>query len=455
MRVQRYSTDMLLEKFEYGYTWTILLFVCTVCFLPGAAADTPMHPFPVHALYASGTIIPDHLSRAQLDADVANFYDQWKSDYLVNMGGVPARYRVSFGSSNPGRTVSEGQGFGMIITALMAGYDSEAQEIFDGLYYFAVDHPSNIDSRLMAWEFPEDPGGEDSAFDGDADIAYGLILAHAQWGSTGAVDYHTAALTRIAAILDSCIGPQSHLPTLGDWVDYNGATYNQYTPRTSDFMPSHFRTFQAFTGSSAWADVVAAVQSAVTHMQDTYSPATGLLPDFCEPVSTSDHTLRPADPGFLEGSHDGDYYYNAGRDPWRIGMDALVHGDTVSMNQTQNIADWIAQSTGENPYQIKAGYTLDGTPVSGGNYFTTFFAAPFGVAMMTRPAKQQFLNDIYDSICATHENYYEDSVNLLCLIVITGNYWNPEEPEPALPSLDTFAVIALVLLFSALLGLRR
>jgi hypothetical protein len=95
------------------------------------------------------------------------------------------------------------------------------------------------------------------------------------------------------------------------------------------------------------------------------------------------------------------------------------------MMQAQRIADWIASVMGENPANIKAGYYLDGTPLPGSNYFSTFFVAPFGVALMTRPNQQQCLNDIYDAVYDTHEDYYQDSVTLLSLLVMTGNYWDP------------------------------
>ena len=67
---------------------------------------------------------------------------------------------------------------------------------------------------------------------------------------------------------------------------------------------------------------------------------------------------------------------------------------------------------------------MDGTPLKEGDYFTTFFVAPFGVALMTSPKQQQFLNDTYDAIYNTHEDYYEDSVTLLSLVVMTRNYWD-------------------------------
>ena len=409
-----------------------ILLVCLAGSLPcsyiipaTASSPSPQRPFPQHVTYAPGTIRPNQRTQAQLDDDVCSFYDHWKGNYVVAVPGTPTRYRVSFGSEDPNRTVSEGQGYGMTIVALMAGYDPDARAIFDGLWYFVRDHPSNIDNRLMAWEVPEDAGGEDSAFDGDAEIAYGLLLADAQWDSQGTINYQAEAQQVITAIKESTIGPDSHLPMLGDWVDPNGTTYNQYTPRSSDFVLAHFRTYGRATGDTIWTDVIAATQSTISSLQANHRPNTGLLPDFIEPVSSSNHTPRPAAANFLEGPDDGHYYYNAGRDPWRIGTDALLNNDPTSMVQTQRIAEWIASAMGGNPANIRAGYYLDGTPLPGSSYFTTFFVAPFGVALMTRPSQQQCLNDIYDAVYNTHEDYYQDSVTLLSLLVMTGDYWDP------------------------------
>lgn len=51
----------------------------------------------------------------------------------------------------------------------------------------------------MAWKVNADGsrGGDTSAFDGDADIAYGLILADRQWGSEGAIDFRGEALAKL------------------------------------------------------------------------------------------------------------------------------------------------------------------------------------------------------------------------------------------------------------------
>ena len=322
------------------------------------AGGGPAHPFPVHNTYAPGTIRPD-FAQTVMDNDVRTFFDHWKVDYLAKAGTAPGgttMYRVIHSKNKPQETVSEGQGYGMIIMVHMAGYDPDARTIFDGLWSFARQHPSSVDPRLMAWQVPEDPNtGIDAAFDGDADMAYALLLADNQWGSDGAVNYRRQARQLLTAIMESMIGPQSHLPMLGDWITREGAPYSQYTPRSSDFMPGHFRSFYAVTGNQAWQSVLQTTQAAISQVQTDYSPQTGLLPDFLVPVSGNDHRLQPAPPNFLEGPDDGHYEYNAGRDPWRIGTDGLLNGDPVSLAQTRKIADWVYAATNGRAKNIKDG----------------------------------------------------------------------------------------------------
>ena len=380
------------------------------------------YPFPQHVTYASNSILPSHRTQEQLDNDMRAFYDQWKSEYLIEAGtgtnGI-MMVRVAFGKDEPNysTTVSEGQGYGMMIVPMMAGYDPDAQSIFDGLWAFARAHPSEIDPRLMDWNVPN-PEGNASAFDGDADIAYGLLLADAQWGSDGRVNYKAEAIIMIRGILESTIGSESHLPMLGDWVNVSEPQYNQYTPRSSDFMLANFRAFGKATNEPVWDDVVLQSQNIMMGIQNSYSNETGLLPDFIV-------NGEPAPSNFLENTTDGSYNYNAGRDPWRVGMDALLHDDATSRAIVQKISRWIETSTNGDPNNIRAGYELDGTPLPDSEYFTTFFVAPMGVAAMNDPAQQEWLNAIYDSVYENHLDYYEDSVNFLCLLVMTGNFWTP------------------------------
>ncbi len=70
----------------------------------------------------------------------------------------------------------------------------------------------------------------------------------------------------------------------------------------------------------------------------------------------------------LEGSDDGDYYHNAGRVPWRQGVDALLSGDPVSGQQTQKLALWVKAAAGGDPQGIAPGYLLDATPIPSADY---------------------------------------------------------------------------------------
>ncbi|MGC4016021.1 MAG: glycosyl hydrolase family 8 [Luteolibacter sp.] len=392
-------------------------------------------PFPVHARYPGGVIRPSGFTQEQQDADVRSAYDAWKKDYLKEAGKDEATgktlYRVAFGKTPPKSavTVSEGQGYGMVITAIMAGHDPEARALFDGLYLFAKAHPDKRTPGLMQWRVPlesADGGGGTSAFDGDADIAQGLVLAHVQWGEGGAISYKQAANEVIAAQLKGCIGPESRLPLLGNWVKAGDKKFSQYTPRSSDLQPLHFRSWAKFSGDPVWNTVADNCSAVVDALQKNYSAETGLLPDFIVEANPPS-AAKPAPPKFLEGEHDGAYFYNAGRDPWRIGLDALLNDHATSKAQARKMAAWIGKVTGGDAAKIKAGYALDGKPLQGSDYFTPFFSSPFGVAAMLDGGSQKLLDSIYGKARSTRQAYYEDTVNLLCLLAMTGNYWQPEK----------------------------
>jgi hypothetical protein len=202
-------------------------------------------------------------------------------------------------------------------------------------------------------------------------------------------------------------------------------------------MPSYFRTYGRATGDPRWDAVTGAVQATVASLQTNYSPVTGLLPDFIVSANTAP---RPAPAGFLEGPNDGAYNYNACRDPLRIGLDGILNGDPASIAQVRKISAWAQSATGGDPAALRAGYRLDGTPLAGSDYFTTAFVAPMGVAAMNDPAQQVWLNRIYDSVYTAVEDYYEDSLNLLSLIAISGNFWDPT--PGAAPPVETVSLRA-------------
>ena len=399
---------------------------------PADVLIKPAYPFPQHVAYSAGTIRPNHRSQDIQDNDVIALYEAWKGRYLIAAGTEPdghPRYRILHHRDPQGDTVSEGMGYGMLIVAYMAGQDHDAKMIFDGLYEYVLDHPSVYGTHLMDWNVPADessnPPDDDSAFDGDSDIAYALLLASAQWGDQGRFNYQNEASLVLDAMMQRTVGANSNLPLLGDWVNEPGDEFDEYDARTSDIMPNHFHAFARFTKDPRWNDVALACQSAIEHIQMTNSIGTGLLPDFFVSASANDHTPVPAPAFFIEGPNDGRYEYNACRDPWRLATDALLEDNPVSRVQALRIAIWSRLATGANPNAIYAGYRLDGTPVSGSDYFSAAFAAPLAVAAMLDPEGQDWLNALYDSIRSSDDEYYEDTLSVLCMMILSGNWWDP------------------------------
>lgn len=421
------------------------IFLATFIFLSlgcWAIAPAQNHPFGSHhQTYAPGTLFPNQYSQGQIDTFVSNYYDQWKSDWVrVDPGGDG--YRVVMDAN--GRTTSESQGYGMIVLPHMAGHDPNAQAVFDGLFSYSRAHPSEGNPRLMDWAQP-DPSGNRSAFDGDADIAYGLLLADAQWGSNGTINYRQEAVEIIDAIHTSTIGPTSNLPMLGDWVNPNsGGTYNQWSTRSSDFMYGHFRAYGHATGDhDRWNAVIEATQTVTADIQQEFG--TGLVSDFVV-VDPLTGDASPAPPNFLESDFDDDYWYNAGRIPWRMGADAVISGDLTSWAQTEMLSEFFQNASNGDPNQILGGYELDGDPLH--NWSDLFYRSPVGVAAMTGSdaADQQWLNAIFDNAKQAHVNYYSDSVTLGSLLVMSGNFIDPASitavPEPGSGALFTTCAVA-------------
>ena len=405
---------------------TLLALLLTLVAAPAGAA--PNHPLGSHpATYAAGSILPNHVTAAARDQAVRDFYDQWKATYVKQVCG-PGRYVVEAKAGGGNLTVSEAHGYGMVLMALMAGHDPQAQTIFDGMFAYFRDHPSGITPSLMSWYQSgscANANGNDTASDGDLDIAFALLLADKQWGSCGAVNYLAEAQNVIAGIKAGELDATRQFVKLGDWVSPGDAPYDDAT-RSSDFMPDHYRSFLAATSDATWTNVLEQTYDIVAALQASHSPATGLLPDFVvDPLGTPD----PAPAGFLEGATDGSYAYNACRDPWRLGTDFLISGETRAQTAVQAINAWIRARTANDPEAITSGWKLDGTDTPGTNYRSMAFVAPFGVGAMVDASNQAWLNDVWDLVVATPvgaEGYYENTLKLLSMIVMSGNWWAPQ-----------------------------
>jgi endoglucanase len=384
-------------------------------------------PFPQHHAYHEGTIRPNHITQEKIDQQVLDFYNSWKKQYIHTATDANQAYVFFEEEGSRLQSVSEGQGYGMIIEALMAGADPAAKETFNHLFNYVSAHPSNPETTLMAWSQLADNKNKDetSATDGDLDIAYALLLADAQWGSKGEYNYFDSAVKMIGAIMKDEINHETYNILLSDAVKTDSKDY--YDMRSSDFMPSHFKIFESATGDLQWKKVLDKNYAVFTQMQKTYSPDAGLVPDFIKGINRH---AKPVGPRYLESRYDGYYNYNACRVPMRVALDYLLTGDKRSYEMIRIINQWIRETTSGNPDNISAGYTLSGDDIKGRKFEALSFIAPFAVAAMIDVSNQQWLNAIWDYMTGFklgEFDYYDNSIKMLCMLIVSGNYWIPEQ----------------------------
>ncbi|HEX3695419.1 MAG TPA: glycosyl hydrolase family 8 [Polyangia bacterium] len=397
--------------------------------------------------YPAGTIKP---SAANLDAAVAAFYDKWKAAYVVSdCGGAYIATGGGTGAIANTVDVSEGQGYGMAIVPMMAGHDPNAQKTFDALYAVYHMFGSINDPNLMSWSIQEGcmvPHGNgdinDSATDGDMDIAYGLVLADRQWGSAGAINYLAEAKKIIGSIKAHEVNPTTNIMMMGDWSDIKAPYYTvrymsmdgpyggdqpfanfYYGTRPSDFMIDHFRAYARASGDQSWMAVVDATHTLVKKLEDGFASSTGLLPDFVEHLDTNP---TPAMANYLESEADGRVGYNSCRVPWHLATDYIVSGDVRAKTEAQKITTWIKGKTGSDPTKIVDGYELNGANAGTGKVFA--FEAPFGVAAIVDASNQAWLDAIWKDMVTNSTgtvSYYDDSIKMLSILIMSGNWFAP------------------------------
>ncbi len=399
-------------------------------------AATPTYPFGSRIdPYQHGTR-PNHVTAAQMDETVKLNYNRWKAAAVVNVPTISGGKAVRFSNTNY-LAVSEGLGYGMLITVLMAGYDPEAQTIFDALMTTVRARPAyglgTAGRYLMEWRLGatgSSAGDGWNAMDGDEDIAMALLMADRQWGSTGRWNYKQEGINTINAL--KAFNMKS-----------DGTTKGLSTPnvsRTSDYMIGHFRAYTKATGDSFWGTTaVDRSYALVDRMQNVYSPGVGLMPDFI--VDTDTSTPRPS-PGGMGDFVDTEmhYFMNAQRNPWRWATDYVTTGDARWKAVMVKMMNFFVSKTGGNPANMAIGYQMNGTSMGNG-------WKPYGViagamnGAQVDPTFQPFLNQSWNWMAANFvTTYYDSELSLLSMLVASGNWWTPTAtgsttvapaPEPA------------------------
>jgi len=345
----------------------------------------------------SGPIVPDPGTtfgfRPNLAPSAAtDAYQLWNGSFVQSCPNGTVRV-----ISRADVTVSEGIGYGMILTAI---YDAEPTT-FEGLwrYYNLSADPL---TGFMPWQVTGcEATVSDStpASDAELDVAMALILASCKWGGNYAAD----ATRMINAIQEYETQVYNGVTVLRPATTWGGATCTN----PSYFSPAYYRAFALHVPEQAAFWNQFALDTYVVLNQAT-NAVTGLVPDW---------TNWSGDDGCTSAQREGGYGYDAARTPWRIALDHVWWGTPDAAAWLTTVTNWVA---GNGIANVVDGYEVLGTPT--GTIHNSVFVGAFAVGAMTQSQTlvDQFTQDL---LGINDTGYFQLSTRALYLATLAG-YFN-------------------------------
>ncbi len=420
-----------------------------------------------------------------LNAFVAERYEIWKENYLTSdhvCGDGTLRV-----IREDGTTVSEGQGYGMAIAAAIGD-----RETFDQLWRFARHYLSQSEKKycggFMGWMWDSsslcrdldatcDPdsgscgGNQDSAFDGDVDMAIGLVYAARQWPEY--VPDATDWLLKMECMINTAYDGVWYYATPGDTFGKACDKYPNepcYFPsgggqddrvNLSYYPPGYFRAFGDYLAT--YLDSRFSAEEKARHRSFWYRTAETVY-EMLERC----YDAPGVDPALVTdwGSYDlpcssNSDNYNWARSLWRIGVDAAWFGNRLELPENRpgssehfapksrmqakidNIQDFYANFYVNNPVEPNANRfsticnKLDPSGTATGcdpaydhnSYFVTTgltsFVSLFDDDANTDPELRREALEEAVSTTVINDRYYQESIGVYTILFMTGNFPNP------------------------------
>jgi len=361
------------------------------------------------AIYSTYT--PAHTSSVSTKI-VKQRYRTWEKDYL--RGNSQQKF-VKTNSGTTDQTLSEAQGYGMLITVMAAKQGFGSQKTFDQLTRYYLNHQISSQNPLMAWRqtgqgiaMVSNKAEKTSATDGDLDIAYALILADEQWGSSGKIKYNKLAKKLLKSIKKHEINSTTKLPKVGDWAINSDSSK---LVRTSDLMTAYFRKFARFTGDGSW--IIVAQNSQKTLRNLSNQEKTGLMSDFVT-VSGSRLKTGHVKANQVASKYDNQYGFNACRIPWRVAYDYQLNRSRTSKQVLLKMNKFFMAKD-----KITAVYDLDGKAVE--SYSNEAFSAPVAYAaevVGNRTLKNRYQKSLTSELPV--QNYYPATVQMAVMLAASN-----------------------------------
>lgn len=254
-------------------------------------------------------------------------------------------------------STSEGQSYAMMRAVWM-----DDQKTFDDSFQWAKDNLQR-DDYLFSWKFGQLPdgkygiqdtiGGQNTASDGDSDIALSLLMAYSRWKQD---KYLYDAIPIISSIWEKEVVEINGKPVLvANYLERNNDVSVIINP--SYFAPYAYKIFAQLDKDHDWTALAdnsyEILRQAATSPLNTNISA-GLPPDWVAIDRSTGNMSAVASPDLTTK-----FSFDAIRTPWRLALDYKWYKDERSKNLLAGYSklakEW--QSTGH----IAAIYKHDGT----------------------------------------------------------------------------------------------
>lgn len=309
-------------------------------------------------------------------------------------------------------TVSEGIGYGMLITVYMDNPTNSSQSKFDKLwaYYKAYSDNGLMNGVIDGCNGVKEPG---SATNADVDVALALSMAFKQWGEP-----------KYLADAKALLGQIWSLETRGNLV-WPGSTMKDAIYNPSYFAIGAMRNvFAVVDPGHDWSSVANSSLALLVKNQSSK----GLNSDWCD---------GSGNPFPRNGSDPAKFGSDAVHTPWRVLLDYLWGGNANSKDALETINNW-TMSSFPSPGKIRSAYLRDGTTSAPRTNASSLGAlalpgmvrdtAKYWVQLTQSALTSNGTDPMFD-LANFHD---EGSWQLLYLLTVTGafqNYWGPVKPN--------------------------
>ncbi|MBO7105195.1 MAG: glycoside hydrolase [Fibrobacter sp.] len=363
----------------------------------GLAQATVNFPYPQSTNYGGNGIVLSNQAEAATELKAAFEY------YLRDKYKESGKYAAIEKDHGSNTYVSEGTGYGMLMMVYFSDNTTSYQSQFDKMWAFYKD--GSNEHGLMNWSFGSlTPSNNkaNAATDAEMDVAAALIMASYQFGDEKYLDEARALLKNVKQYEFEDNG--LHKP--GDaWNDKKNPSY---------IAPAYYRLFAKVDTENAefWNTTAMNANYALLEANSAeYS--TGLFDNWSD----------------ASGKGMDKYYgYDAARTPWRLAQDFYWFGESKAKTMLDKLGAWVSS---------KPASEMKGTIERSGNQMwndhNSTFVATLMTSLVTDASRQGKLDEYWkEAVSLGEEAYFEQSMKVLCGLLVSGNMPNLADP-PAAP----------------------